>query len=171
MRMKKIGKGMSREVFLLENGTIMKKPRYSYYFNGRGCGGCTSEVFLALIKQTICDPKVAKVMEMLNEGRKLYTSARNNFTEYMVSLLLTEEEKEGFAVCFDIRVRRSSISNAISVIGFYENALTKPVNFKFNNTEIMFTTRTGFVIDDLHSNNYVNDIIVDYAMIGDGRSD
>lgn len=171
MRMERIGRGMSREVFLSENGIVIKKPRYSYYYNGRGCGSCNEEIFYDLIDQTDYDSKVKKVKEMLKEGRQLFTSARNTFVEYMVSLMLTEEEKEGFAVCFDIRVRRSSIFNAISVVGFYENALTKSINFEINNRDVMFATRTGFVIDDLHYNNYVNYVIVDYAMIGDGRSD
>ena len=165
MKLKKIGYGMSRTVFLSEDGLIVKKPNYDYYIERRGCGSCTERKFQDLMNKTAYDANVKKVKEILDEGRHLYSSARNTFVEYMLSLVMTEEEKKYFAVCLDIRVRRSPHHKKISVVGFYENAYNKSHSDSYNKGDKLLWDRTGYNIEDLHSNNYVNGIIVDYAAI------
>lgn len=167
MQSRKVGHGMSRKVYLLENGLIVKKPNYSRYNSKsrRGFGACTDKKFDELLKATEHDLKVQQVKQLLDEGRELYNSCRNNFVEYMVSLILTEQEKQYFALCIDIKIRRSSKPDAISVVGLYENAMKKEKKFLRNIGDYLLRERTSFEINDLHFRNYVNGIIVDYAAI------
>jgi len=164
MKMKKIGEGASRTVFLLEDGRIMKRPNYMNYGEKIGVGSAYKGAFEKLVELTKDDPKVAKVLELEKEGRELYSSCRNNFVEYMVSLLLNEEEKGGFALCTDIRVRRSTDIQKISVVGFYENAYTKK-RCHDQKKYRKFEKRTKFMIKDLHFGNFRKGMVVDYAAI------
>lgn len=166
MREKLIGRGYSRDVYLAEDGTIVKRPRYSRYDERISCGSCYSDTFQNLIDLTREDKNVQKFIELSEEGRWAYSACRNTFIEYMISLLMEEEEKQYFAVCHKVRIRRSPVEGKISVVGFYENALTKKIKFYDNLGDYMFHERTGFEIDDLHSDNYIRNIIVDYACIG-----
>lgn len=166
MRERLVARGYSREVFIREDGIVVKKPRYDSYDEQISCGSCDQDIFRKLIRMTKKDRKVQKFQELSDEGRWAYSACRNTFIEYMISLLMNEEEKKYFAVCQDIRIRRSPTEGKISIVGFYENAFKKKIEFEQNIGDMIFEERTGFEIDDLHSDNYIRNIIVDYACIG-----
>ena len=167
MTMTKLSSGCTRSAFLLDDNTVIKKPNYSRkdYLKEIGPGGSVNKIFNKLLSMTSTDKNIMKIKELQNEGRTIPAAAKNIAVEYMLSLLMTEEEKKYFAICFDIKVRRSPKKDRVSIVGYYENAETKASIEEMNRGAGLFYERTGFRIVDLHGFNLINNIIVDYAAI------
>lgn len=156
---KKLGHGCSRKVYLLDSGDVVKFPRYNNSWNY--LGSPEKDVLKELIEEFKDDKRIAKVLKLKEKkGLKIPYPCLGTLAEYLVSLKVKgTNDEELLAVCKDIKVRKRRDKNEISIIGIYENALTKEERTSNSDIEI------NLAIGDLHQNNFVNGYIVDYAAL------
>lgn len=160
-----LGSGLSREVFLLEDGTVLKLARFQ---KGDDFGGHPDRNLLSeLLVKFKDNSTVKKINRLLEKGCKIGTNESGTIAEFLVSLELTQnhpESTEFFALCTELKVRKENNKNNITVKGIFEFANEKPRPWgEFDDYD--FHKKTGILIEDLHDGNYENNIIVDYACI------
>lgn len=170
MTLIQIGRGETRRTYIEGDNVdiVVKKANYKNFHNRILGGVCSNKAFLKLLASTRHDPEVSKALDLIAEGRNLRPYAKNTLAEYMVSLIITDEEKHNFAICRKVRVRRSPNGEDISVVGFYENALMKEdLNKSLSIYDLLrgIKDRTGLSIEDIHPGNVIGDYIVDFAAI------
>ena len=161
--MKRIGQGCSRTAYLREDGKIVKKPRYKA-FHSDAAEPDQRIIDRLLIELSALYPEnknIAKVLTLMEKNYYIAPPCMGILAEYLVSLYIRSRSlSTNFALCEDIKVRKKTNVEEVSIIGVYENAEEKVL-------EDGYISRGDlpFSIGDLHPGNYVNGIIVDYANI------
>ena len=161
--MERIGQGCSRTAYLREDGKIVKKPRYNGRYNtaAEPDERTVDRLLLELSLRYPENKKLEKILTFMKKDYYIAPPCMGILAEYLVSLYVQSKSfTTNFALCEDIKVRKKANVEEVSIVGVYENAEDKILEGEF-----ISQSDLPFSIGDLHPDNYVNGIVVDYANI------
>lgn len=170
-----IGRGCTRQVYLMENNQVCKISSDDYDM----AGGPSMCIVDSLMVEFAHLTAVKRMERFLSKDGFLGGGSLGIFAEYLLSQKFKEDKAIGsmLALCLDVEVDMNKEEDII-VRGLYENAIEK-YNIKeedvfdvarrecMEEEEELLITK-DILLTDLHEENYIGSVIYDYACVRRG---